>query len=78
MTVIALPVYKLNDIPEALRQFANRLEAGEYKIDRIVLAIEYSDGTCGYAAFGQEPFSKAYAVGILHGAIDGVLHPDSG
>lgn len=73
--VKALPIYKLTDIPEALRQLANRIDAGELeKPERIVIAIEHSNGSLDYKAFGKEPFSKAYAIGICHGAIDEILH----
>ena len=61
MTAIvkALPVFKLNDIPEALRQLANRIDSGEFKApERIVIAIEYDTGKLTYKAFGAEPFSN--------------------
>jgi hypothetical protein len=73
--VVAFPLYKLNDIPEALRAMANRIECGEINAERIVVAIESNEGECSYAAFGAEPFTKAYAVGILQGAMIGILRP---
>lgn len=68
MSVSALPIYKLNDIPEALRALANRIECGEIDAVRAVVAIEPSEGSCDYKCFGQEPFTRAHAVGVLQAA----------
>lgn len=65
MTVTAFPLYKLNDIPEALRQLANKIEHGELNAVRCVVAIEPSEGAPTYAAFGCEPFTNAHAAGLL-------------
>lgn len=70
----ALPIYKLNDIPEALRAMANRIECGEIDAVRVVVAIEPSDGICTYSCFGQE-FTRAHAVGVLHAAAIEILRP---
>ena len=75
MSVVALPIYKLNNIPESLRAMANRIECGEIRAERIVVAIESDQGGCSYSAFGAEPFSRAYAVGIMQGAMMEILRP---
>ena len=75
MSVVALPIYKLNNIPEALRAMANRIDCGEIEAERVVVAIESKEGVCSYSAFGAEPFSKAYAVGIMQGAMMEILRP---
>lgn len=71
MTVTALPIYKLTNIPEALRQVAHQIELGELKVERCVLVMEV-DGDVTYRAFGAEPFSTALAVGMLFYAIQEV------
>jgi len=64
MTVSSLPLYKLNDIPDALRQVANQLEHGELSGIRCVLILETEEGNVDYKAFGEEPFTRAHAIGL--------------
>lgn len=75
-SVVAFPIYKLNDIPEALRAMANRIECGEIDAVRIVVSIEPSNGQCTYSCFGEEPFTRAHAVGVLHAAAMEILRPE--
>lgn len=64
MKVTAFPKYNLSDIPEALRQLANRIEHGEINAVRAVVCIEPEEGAPTYAAFGAEPFTNAHASGL--------------
>lgn len=64
MTVTAFPLYKLNDIPEALRQLANKIEHGDVSAVRCVVCIEPEEGQPTYSAFGAEPFTNAHASGL--------------
>jgi len=63
LKVTAFPLYKLKDIPEALRTVANKIEYDGLSATRCVLIIEGEDAL-SYRAFGQEPFSVAHAVGL--------------
>lgn len=74
-TVTAFPRYKLNDVPEALRALANRIELGEISAVRIVVAMEPENERCTYAAFGAEPFTRSHAIGLCHAAINEILNP---
>lgn len=73
MSVTAFPRYKLTDIPDALRQLANRIEHGEIDAVRVVVAIERETGPFDYKAFGQEPFTNAHAVGLCFAAASKIL-----
>ena len=64
MNVTAFPLYKLTDIPEALRAVANALEHGGLDAVRCVLVLEADDGSVDYKAFGDEPFTRAHAIGL--------------
>lgn len=66
--VSVFPLYKLHDVPEALRQVANKLEHGELSSVRCVLVMEREDGSIDYACFGEEPFTRAHAVGLCFAA----------
>jgi len=71
--VSAFPLYKLHDIPDALRQVANKLEHGELSATRCVLVMETAEGTIDYACFGEEPYTRAHAVGLCIAAAQTVL-----
>lgn len=64
MSVSAFPLYKLHDIPEALRAVANKIEHGDIDAVRCVLVIEEAAGGVDYKAFGEEPFTRAHAIGL--------------
>lgn len=64
MSVSAFPLYKLDNIPEALRAVANQIEHNDLAATRCVLVLELSDGGVDYRAFGDEPFTAAHAVGL--------------
>lgn len=64
MSVTAFPLYKLNDIPEALRLVARKIETGEIDVARCVLLLESSGGSVDYKCFGAEPFTRAHAIGL--------------
>lgn len=64
MSVSVFPLYKLTDIPEALRAVANKLEHGDLDAVRCVLVLETSAGDVDYKAFGAEPFTRAHAIGL--------------
>ncbi len=63
--VKAFPLYKLIDIPEALRAVANQIEHGKLPAERCLLILEL-EGEMGveYRAFGKEPYSRAHAIGL--------------
>lgn len=71
--VTPFPLYKLHDIPEALRQVANKVEHGELSAVRCVLAIENADGGVDYKAFGEEPFTRAHAAGLCFAAAQEIV-----
>lgn len=60
----AVPRFKVANIPEALRQAANLIECGDMPAVRCVLITEAPDGQPDYRCFGDEPFTKAHAVGL--------------
>ncbi|NKF21592.1 hypothetical protein [Solimonas marina] len=60
--------YKVHDIPEALRVVANEIEYGDAPPPRCVLVIELPDGNVDYRAFGDEPFTRAHAIGLCFSA----------
>lgn len=64
MSVSALPIFNLGDMPSALRQLANRIEAGHFDATRAVVVLEKSDGGIDYKAFGAEYPSRAHAIGL--------------
>lgn len=72
MTVAAFPRYQIHDIPEALRQLANKIEHGDILAERCVVILE--DGqSIDYKAFGAEPFTNAHAVGLCVAAMKEIL-----
>lgn len=73
MSVVAFPLYKITDIPESLRQLANRIECGEITAERVVVAIEPGNAPCTYVAFGSEPFTRGHAAGLLSAAAHKLL-----
>lgn len=74
MNVTALPLYNISDIPESLRQLANRIEHGEVDAEHVVVCIELKKtGKPTYVAFGAEPFTRAYAAGLCLAAANIVL-----
>jgi hypothetical protein len=66
--VEAFPLYQMNDIPNALRQLANKIEAGDRSAIRCVVVIETEDFETDYKAFGAEPFTPQHAAGLCFGA----------
>jgi hypothetical protein len=64
MSVTVFPHYQLNDIPEALRLLANKIEHGDVSAVRCVVCIEPDHGMPTYSAFGAEPFTMAHASGL--------------
>lgn len=60
--------YNMNDIPEALRLLARQFEHlpkdDPKKPARCLILIETQDGGCEYRAFGEEPFTLPYAIGL--------------
>jgi len=64
MTVSAFKRYKLHNIPEALRQVANQIEHGDIDAVRCCLVVETKEGPVQYRAFGEEPFTRAHAIGL--------------
>lgn len=68
MTVEAFPLYQLNDIPNALRQLANKIDDGQVSAVRCVVALETDVGEIDYKAFGAEPFTVSGAIGICFAA----------
>jgi hypothetical protein len=64
MTISAFPKYMLHNIPEALRAVANQISAGDIPMARCVLVFETDAGEVSYRAFGDEPFTRAHAIGM--------------
>ena len=64
VSITAFPKYNLYDVPEALRQLANRIEHGEISAVRVVVCIEPENGSPTYSAFGSEPFTNGHAAGL--------------
>ena len=76
MSVSAFSLYKLHDIPESLRQLANKIEHdGNPSSVRCLVILECDDGTIDYKAFGEEPYTKAHAMGLCHAAIQEIYDP---
>ena len=71
------------DIPAALRDLANRLEAEAAKtlqenpnrvlVESILLVLNKEDGNLDHFAFGKD-LSRAYAVGLFHWVITDLIH----
>ena len=71
--ITAFPLYHITNIPESLRQLANRIEHGEIDVKRCVVCIEPSEGDITYTAFGCEPFTKAHAIGLCFAIAASIL-----
>lgn len=78
MSVSALPLYKLHDIPESLRQLANRIEHGEIEAVNCVVCIVQENGEPTYTAFGSDPFTRMTAMGLLEGVKFMLMNPEAG
>lgn len=71
-------IYNLASLPESLRLFAHKIEAGEIRADHLVIVVEHDGGHFdGYAAFGPEPFPAPLAAGVCFAAANRILNPES-
>lgn len=53
MKVHALPILNLSNVPEALRQIANRMEAGDFTVENCVVCWVQENGEPSYSALGH-------------------------
>lgn len=65
MNVSALPILNLSNVPEALRQIANRMEMGDLTVKNCVICWTQEDGEPDYSALGPDPFPVMNAIGLI-------------
>lgn len=64
--VSAMPRYHIENVPQSLRQLANRIEHGEIIGSRMVVCIHVEeDDSVDYIAIGPDPFNRTMASGIV-------------
>lgn len=75
-TVALFPRFNLDNIPEALRMLALRIEADPALAVRMVAVIENEAGDATYHAFGAGPFPRAHAIGLCFGVAQMIVAGD--
>ncbi len=70
--VLPFSRYQLENIPNALRLMAEKVEAGSLEAKHLLVVFQRQDGTTDYCAFGED-FNKAHAIGLLEVAKHQVL-----